>query len=145
MSENLTTFVNQNISPSVGRRFRAAIADAYAAIRSAEANQAIASVTLEQLISDQIVRNGESSRSNASQFDPYGFDPDAPEGQQPSARVNFLSGTDISDTRPTKLDRVLAIRNEIDTLITELQNTPPATLFAEDEALSDDPVALQEA
>lgn len=103
---------------------RRTLGDAYAFVRSQEANKAIQSVTMVQLLREQIDRNGDTERSNASQFNPYSYDPDKiePATRRPLARANFLSGTDTGN--PTKLDRVLAIQNTISDLVAQVKALP---------------------
>jgi hypothetical protein len=115
---------------------RRVIGDAYTAIRSDEANKALATVSLEQLIGDQILRNGDSARSNASQFDPYSLDPnkDQPASTENIVRANTPSGADTQ--RPTKLDRVLAIVNQFDAVVEKIKELSP-TEVAEYEEYSD--------
>jgi hypothetical protein len=98
-----------------------------------EVNSAFATVTIEELMGDQIRRNGESKTSNASQYNPYSYDETKtkPVGKEPPKRVNFLGGSDTY--RPTKLDRILAIQNEISTAITELKKTKPEDLATTEE------------
>lgn len=105
------------------RNVRAVIADAYTFVRSAESNQALDTVTLENLISDQIKRNGESALSNANQYNPYGYDPNnpPPPGQTP-ARANFAGGSDTS--RPTKIDAITAIKNEVSATVQSIKDNP---------------------
>jgi len=134
MSEDsLAAFVDANLDPSTGKRLRDAIADAFSFIRSAEANSAFATVTIEQLMGDQIQRNGESERSNAAQYDPYSYNPDAIEeaGKSEVARANFLGGSDTN--RPTKLDRLLAIVNELDQVVEEVKDQEPIEVASPEE------------
>ena len=100
----------------------------------------MATVTLEQLISDQILRNGDSASTNKSQFDPYSFDPDenVPAGQEPAARANFLGGSDVG--RPTRLEFVLAIKEELSDVIKEIKNLDPIDVADSEEHV--DKVAL---
>jgi len=114
--------VEENLEPKVSRKFREVLSDTYAFIRSAEANQAFATVSLDQLIGDQILRNGETSRSNATQYNPYSYTPDKnlPAGIEPSKRANFLGAADTG-TKVTKLDRILALTNELSQVITEIK------------------------
>lgn len=107
------------------RKIRTVISDAFAFIRSQEANAALATVTLEQLISDQILRNGDSSSTNKVQFNPYSFDPseNVPASQEPAQRANFLGGSDIG--RPTRLEFVLSIKEELSDVIKEIKNLSP--------------------
>lgn len=109
----------------VDRRIRQGLADLFSFVRSREANQAIAAVTHEQLIQEQVARNGETDRSRSSSFDPYGFDPNKvePAGVQPLSRSNFVSGTDVN--LPTKMDQILAMKNVLDSLIRDLKEIPP--------------------
>lgn len=109
----------------VHRRILAQLSDLYAFVRSQEANQAIAAVTVEDLIQEQIKRNGETPTSNSIQFDPYALivDQPPPQSQLPLTRANFLSGSDLS--LPTKMDRLLALENEVTALIREIKAIPP--------------------
>jgi len=131
--DDLTGYVDSNLAPSTGKRLRDAVADAFTFIRSAELNQAIATVTLEQLMGDQIIRNGESSRSNSAQYDPYSYSAkaveDASKAEQP--RANFLGGSDTG--RPTKLDRVLAITNSLKAVIKEVKEQQPVDVATTEE------------
>ena len=128
MSEDLEIVWQQGdegAETTPGRRLRAAISDAFAFIRSAEANQAFATVTLEELMNDQINRNGDSDRSNAAQYDPYSYDPEKvePSSAEPAERANFLGGADTG--RPTKLDRVLALVNSIEDIVKQIKDKEP--------------------
>jgi hypothetical protein len=99
------------------RRVRLVLADAYTFVRSQEVNAAVEELTLDHLLGDQIKRNGETALSNASEYDPYSFDPTkrVPAGSQPLARANFLGVSDLS--APTKLDRITALKNEISAVV----------------------------
>lgn len=105
------------------RRILEVISDAFSFVRSAEANAALATVTLEELINDQILRNGETEKSNANQFTPYNYEPskEAPEGES-APRANFASGVD--STRPTKIDFITAVQNELSAVIEEIKANP---------------------
>ena len=109
--------------PKPARRLRAAVNDAFTFVRSAEANKALATVSLEDLIGEVIARYGESSTSNASQYNPYSFDPskkeEAPAGEQATERSNFIGGFALD--RPTKLDRLLALENELGDIIEQIK------------------------
>lgn len=135
-TDDLTSFVEANLEPDHGKKLRAAVADAYSFIRSMEANAAIATVTLEQLMGDQILRNGESERSNKSKYDPYSYDPteDEAASEEPVKRANYPSGSDTE--RPTKLDRVLAIVNNIKDVVSQIKELDPTEVEGE-EAYSD--------
>lgn len=117
--------VEDNLEPKVSRRFRAVLSDAYAFVRSVEANAALATVTLEELMGDQIKRNGEEELSNAAQYNPYSYDPEKTDGAgtEPEERANFLGGTDTN--QPTKMDRVLAIKSELTAVIEEIKAMKP--------------------
>jgi hypothetical protein len=128
--------IEEGKEESTSRRVREVLSDAYSFIRSAEANKAIATVTLEDLMGDQIKRNGETDLSNASQFNPYSYDvkEDVPAGGEPEERANFIGGADISvvtidgekvQSRPTKLDSILAIQAEIESVIEEVKAATP--------------------
>jgi hypothetical protein len=122
-----------NQAPSASKRLREAINDAFTFLRSCEANQAFATVTLENLIVDQIARNGDTARSNAAQYDPYSYNPavDETASGAPVERANYLGGADT--TRPTKLDRVLAVMNNIQAVVTEIQTTQPVDVASPEE------------
>lgn len=124
MSVDTTNQINSSQQPNAAKKLRDVVADAYSFIRGAEANNAFATVTLDTLISEQIKRNGESSGSNSAQYDPYSYDPTKPipAGQAPATRANFLGASDTTGT--TKLDRVLAIHNNIVDTITQIKNLP---------------------
>lgn len=121
--------------PQPARRVRAAIGDAFAFVRSAEANKALATVTLEDLIGEVIVRHGESASSNASQYNPYSFDPskaeETPAGEQTTERANFIGGFSLD--RPTKLDRLTALENELGAIIKEIKTMEPIEVADADE------------
>lgn len=106
------------------RRIVEVVSDAFAFVRSAEANAALATVTLEELIGDQIKRNGESAKSNSNQFTPYDYESDkeAPAGEE-APRANFLGGSDTA--RPTKIDFILAVQNELSAVIEDIKANPP--------------------
>ena len=99
--------------PVTSRCIREVLSDAYAFIRSAEANAALATVTLDELIGDQINRNGDTDRSNAAQYNPYSFKAgkDAPEGIEPTDRANFLGAAHDRITRAAKGTRQAVSRS----------------------------------
>jgi hypothetical protein len=107
------------------RRIIEVIGDAYAFVRSKEANAALATVTLDDLIGDQIRRTGETKESNGNQFTPYSYDESkaTPAGKE-APRANFPSGSDTN--RPTKLDFILAIQSEVSAVIQEVRASPPS-------------------
>jgi hypothetical protein len=116
--------VSQENVPSPAKLFREVLADAFTFVRSAEANQALAAVTLDDLIEEHIGRNGESADSNAHKYNPYSYDPAAspPAGTKPPPRV-AVSGT--TATAPTRLDRITAIHNELQVVIADIRARPP--------------------
>jgi len=132
MSDNLGQTLPNKTVPSVSRKLRAVLADAFAFVRSVESNRALQTVTLDQLINDQIRRNGDTSRSNAAQYNPYSHDPEKVEAAsaEPPKRGNFLGGADTE--RPTKLDRILALKEEIGATVEEVKKTAVLTLTAEE-------------
>lgn len=99
------------------RQIRRGLADAFAFVRSSEANRRIQAVTFNQLLAEQLQRNGETERLNKASNNPYSYDPEAnePASTIPLARANFLSGTDTNNM--TKLDRVVFIKNAIGDLV----------------------------
>ena len=106
------------------REILRALSDMYTFVRRSEVNRAVQAVTFTQLLREQLNRNGDNARSNKSQYDPYQFRPDAPEPatREPLSRANFLSGSDTN--QPTKLDRILAIENNITALVEHVQKLP---------------------
>lgn len=119
----------ENLTPKISRRLRAVLSDAYAFVRSREANAALATVTLESLMGDQIKTNGESGESLGAQYNPYSYDP---EEEAPAStvapRTNFLGGSPIGtedNPIPTKMDRVLAIQSELTSVIEDVKKIPP--------------------
>ena len=114
---------DENQKSSAPKLLREVIGDAFTFLRSYEANQAFATITLENLITDQIARNGDTARSNAAQYDPYSCNPAVEEAASgaPAERANQLGGADTK--RPTKLDRVLAVMNSIQAVVTTIQTS----------------------
>ena len=122
MSDNLIQAeIEENLKPSTSKRLRAIVSDAFAFVRSEEANKAFATVTIEDLMEDQIKRNGESDKSNSAQYNPYSYDANSalPDGIEPGARANYVGGSDTQ--RPTKRDRVLAIQAEIGEIVEKVK------------------------
>jgi hypothetical protein len=124
MADNISIQYNIKSKPTVERALRSVMADAYTFVRSSEANNAFATVTLEELMGDQIKRNGESETSRSYTYNPYSYDPSVTQakGVQPQNNTNFLGGTDTGG--PTKLDRVLAIKNALVGAITAIKSLP---------------------
>lgn len=118
---------------SVARKLREALSDAYTFVRSAEANKALYTVTLEELMGDQIKRNGETKKSNSSQFNPYSYEVEktGAAGSEPEKIANFLGASDTS--RPTKLDAITAIHDELSKVIDDVKKTPPVEVAAIEE------------
>jgi hypothetical protein len=121
--------------PKAYAKLREVVSDAYAFIRSAEANQAFATVTLEALMVDQILRNGESDQSKTSEYNPYSYDPtkSAPAGTEniPSVVKNFAGGSDTGS--PSKLVRLAALTNELSRVIDEIKRIQPVELADSEE------------
>ena len=119
--------------PGKVRQLRDVINDAFAFIRSYEANQAFATVTIEQLMNDQIARNGESGDSYSAKYDPYTYDPakTQPASQTPTGLSNNLSGSDTE--RPTRYDRITAIMNNIQAVVDDIKKTPPVAVASASE------------
>lgn len=113
------------MTTEIHRRIFTALSDIFTFVRSQEANKAISSVSVEDLIQEQIKRNGEEALSNEIQYDPYAFDlsKPPPKSQQPFARANFLSGSDVN--LPTKMDRLLAMENVVADLVKQVEKIDP--------------------
>jgi hypothetical protein len=125
---------------SSSRRVKELLGDAFAFVRSAELNKAMSAVTIDDLIVDQIKRNGETATINKYSFNPYSYNPAAapPAGLIPEGAANFLSGADTR--RATKLELITALNNEIVLLVDEMLRTPVQQLVDTDdyiEILSD--------
>lgn len=140
MPDEIEVRIKEKLEPNPSRKLRAVISDAFAFIKSREANAALATVTYESLISEQIARNGETDNSNSSQYNPYAFDPDKPlpEGIEPGKRANFAGGSDTG--RPTKIEVVQALQNEIDAVVDQISKlevveVADASQFTGDESL----------
>jgi len=143
----IETEIDASVAQKPSRRFRAIIADAFAFIRGVESNRGLSATTLEELITDQIKRNGESNRNNAAQYNPYSYTPgqERPASEDTVTRVNFLGGSDTGG--PTKLDKLTTLKNELDAAVDELLKLEPldvadkqeyndATLEATDQELA---------
>ena len=131
MTDKTTVVINANVEPDTSKKLRAVISDAYAFVRSAEANRALATVSLEDLIGDQIKRNGDSDKSLAAQFDPYSYDPDAPASEETYEGANFLGAADTG--RPSKLAFIEAIKRELSDVITQIKEMPPSEVAEAEE------------
>lgn len=132
-------------SPSKSRRLREVLSDAYTFIRSAESNRALATVTIEQLMEDQIKRNGNTEDAEANKYNPYAHEPDKeqPAGSEPEKQANFLGGSDTQ--RATKLDMLLAIKNELDAVVEDVKNTQPIDVASREEYQESAEIAAPEA
>jgi len=121
--DDLTTVIQENLKPNASRKVRAVISDAYAYIRSGAVNKALATVTFETLMGEQILRNGDSDKASSSEYNPYAYDPakPLPEGVEPGKRSNYAGGSDT--TRPTKIEMILALKNEIDGVVGQVKKT----------------------
>ena len=98
MADSNEQDVERSLQKKQSQRLRQILADAFSFVRSAELNQAIATVTIEDLMFDQIKRNGESNNSNYAQYSPYDYDPKNPKpaGVATGNVVKFLGGSDTS-------------------------------------------------
>jgi dGTP triphosphohydrolase len=109
--------------PKPARNLRRVVSDAFALVRSQEANRALATVTLEDLIGEVITRYGESVKSNTTQYNPYSYDPskddEAPASSEPAERANFIGGFPLD--RPNKYERLLALEGELSAVIEEIK------------------------
>lgn len=127
MSEDggVTINATENMAPSASNRLAETIADAYTFIKSAEVNGSLSNISLDMLIGDQILRNGESSKSAEKKYDPYSYDPakKEPASSTPAISSNFGGGSDTK--RPTKMDRLTAIINALSATITEIKGMSP--------------------
>jgi hypothetical protein len=122
--------------PEIERRVQAVLADTYTFVRSMEVNKGVSEITVEQLISDQIKRNGDIDAANKSQYNPYEYDPSKkqPSGLTPEEPANYLGGSDIR--RPSKLARLLAMKNTLQKTIESLKKIEPMAL-ADQKEMSD--------
>lgn len=111
------------------RRFTRIIADAYAFVQSQEANKAISAVTYEQLVSEQISRNGDPLDSRTNANTPYSFDPTETIAASDDGlgRANFIGGSDIR--QGTRLDRLTQLRRELDGAIDQIQEIDPSAFY----------------
>jgi len=114
-------------------KFRNVLADAFSFIRSVEVNRALSVVKLEDMMNEQISRNGESSKSASKKYDPYTFRTSedlASDNVQPVAIEgepgNFITGTE--GLNPTKMDRLTALKNAINTAIDSIKAVDPKDL-----------------
>lgn len=110
--------------PKPARNLRRVVSDAFVFVRSQEANRALATVTLEDLVGEVIARYGESVKSNTTQYNPYSYDPakddEAPASSEPVERSNFIGGFSLD--RPNKYDRLLALEGELKAVIDEIKS-----------------------
>jgi|SRR6185295_13443185 len=117
-------------SSAIQRTITNILADAFAFVRGQEINKSIAAVTLEELLEEQILRNGETGASKSSQFDPYAFDPSAPVlgTKAPLPRANFAGVSNVN--QPTKMDRLIALQAGLEAAIKQIKDTPIDTVNA---------------
>lgn len=125
------------MSEQIQRQIRRGIADAFSFVRSQEANRRIQSVTFNQLLAEQLQRNGETERLGKAINNPYSYDPETaePASAIPVSRANFVGGTDTGNM--TKLDRVVYLRNAISDLVDTVKSIDPEEIVAPD--LTDTP------
>jgi len=103
------------------KRLRAILNDAFAFVRAYEATANLAQVSLEDLMAEQLARNGSSEASDKAKYNPYAIpvveedgssSESTPEVSDYQTTGVFVSGTEM--TNPTKMDRLLALKNEIE-------------------------------
>jgi len=132
LKSSVNVDIPPNPDPNASRRVQMVIADTYSFIRGAEANKAISAITFEELISDQIKRNGTSDEAQAAQFTPYDYDPEnsaKPAGLKPQEKVLSAGGSDVG--RPSKLSRLLAIKSVLSSTIDAVKKLEPLELSDE--------------
>lgn len=114
------------------RRLRAILNDAFAFVRAYEATQVIYEATLEDLMAEQIARNGSSEVSAKEKYNPYAIPTaeadEASSGSTPEVSDYqttgvYISGTELSN--PTKMDRLMALKNEIDAAVQSAKEFVP--------------------
>ena len=126
------------------RRFRLLLNDALAFVRSVEVNRALQGIGWEELMNEQIQRNGESSTSAEKQYNPYSHDPlgtpvsgeVAPKVESYGPAGNYVSGT--NEANPTKFDRILALEAEIEGAVLNIMNTDPEFMADPQERADED-------
>lgn len=127
-------------------RFRNVLADAFSFVRSVEVNKALSVVSLEDMMNEQISRNGESSKSAGKKYDPYTYRTEedlASTNVQPVILEgdpgNFITGTE--GLNPTKMDRLTALKNSIDAAVDSIMKINPGDLIdAENSAYNADKI-----
>lgn len=111
---------------------RALLADSFRFVQSAEANRALASVTLDDLIVDQIARNGDSDSANSSQYSPYAItESEETPATEDLPRVDYIIG--VAGDSATKMDRLMAIKNSLSAMVEELKKIPPNEVASEED------------
>lgn len=126
------------------RQLLRVLADTQAFVLGTQINRAFATITPEDLIAEAIARNGDTELSNKTQFDPYAIDyfseeapEDPPVGSQAlSSSVRSVSGTDVN--RPTKMDRLLALKAALDGVVDQIKATPLTELAGAETDLEDE-------
>jgi len=110
------------------RFLRRTLSDLVFFVRSQEANKAIAAVTFEELMQQHINRNGDSPDGDRGQYNPYSWDPENPQPatSRPFTSGNYAGGADVYQW--TKLDRVKALKNEVQAVIAEIRAIPESQL-----------------
>lgn len=100
------------------RRIASLISDAFAFVKGQEVNKALSEVTFDDLLEELIQRNGDSDRSNKYKYDPYAYNEVGDEpAEMPTVIESEPQGNPVSGTsfkNPTKLDRLLALKNAIE-------------------------------
>lgn len=92
--------------------FRRIVGDAFAFVRSAEANKALSGVTLDSILSEVIARSGD-------------------EAVDSGVVGNYLTGTDASS--PTKISRIQKIKNDISETVESMKEYDPSDLEVAEE------------
>jgi hypothetical protein len=112
------------------KKLRTVINDGFTFVRSYETSRALGAVTIEDLINEQIARNGETEKSKKNKYDPYEEievasenTPVVTEGKEVG---NFVSGTE--STNPTKMDRLLAMKNAMTATIDLIKSYDPTEI-----------------
>lgn len=143
-ADPLTSVIQDKLEPDAKRKVRQVLSDAFAAIRSSAVNDALATVTFETLMGEQIARNGESEKSKSSEYNPYAYDPQEPLplGVEPGKAANFAGGSDTG--RPTKIEQVLALQREIADVVDQVLKTPMVEIADASEYSGDDESDIEE-
>lgn len=135
------------MSEETQKRIRATIGSVYAFVQSREVNRALSSVSIEQLMVEQILRNG--STDNAKKYETSSSATTDENNRTPATQVpintsNFVSGTDAYSA--SKIEQLNSLQSELNGLIDVIKNIDPIQILdprEEDENLAD-PIALED-